>query len=82
LKQVETEKDDECRPSIAVANEVKIILGRPEWDAVFANFNVDAADPRELGVWTAGPKVFNAMVGDAARKSKHNVRVQNVAFEL
>jgi hypothetical protein len=64
------------------ANNIKVILGRPEWDAVFANFKVDAADPRELGVWIAGPKAFNAIVGDAARRSKHIVRVQNVAFEL
>jgi hypothetical protein len=64
------------------ANNVKVLLGRPEWHAVFANFEVNAADPRELGVWIAGPKVFNAIVGDAARRSKHNVRVQNAAFEL
>lgn len=61
---------------------IKIVKGRPDWSKVFKDLTVDAADPREVGVWTAGPKTFNVIVGQAARASSHNVRVQNLAFEL
>ena len=61
---------------------VQIHSGRPDVAAQLADLPPGYADGTFLGVWTAGPKMFNMAVYTEANKSGKRADVTQMAFEL
>ena len=71
-----------CRSTAPGGRSVQIRSGRPDVAAQLADLPPGHADATFLGVWTAGPKLFNTAVYTDAHKSGKRVDVTQMAFEL
>lgn len=76
------DRSSRCRTNAPGAQAVSIQAGRPDVAAALADLPQGNPDGTFLGVWTAGPKAFNAAVDHAAHRCGKRVDVNQMAFEL